>query len=549
MSKKITPEAVFKKYDRGLRFNEQISLVDNVEANENFYIGKQWEGVQSNGLPTPVFNMLKQIVQHQVASITSDNIKMNASPLEASANDKELARMTDIVNAEFAALFERNRVTTLLRDYARDAAVDGDGCLWTYWDDETDSPKTETVENTRVFFGDPNDRRVQTQPYIIIARRREVDEVKEYAEDNGVKKEDIERIRPDSDENQSKMDALVDDKCTVLVYMWRDRKSRAIHAMECVKDVVVRPERSMKVRLYPITWLNWDYVRDCYHGQALITGLIPNQQFVNKAYAMTMVSLMMSAFPKTVYDRNRVERWTNQVGAQIGVNGDVTNVAKILEPAQISPQVAQFINSAIEHTQSFTGATAAALGNTRPDNTSAIVALQRAASIPSEITKQNLYQSIEDLGRIYMEFMAHFYGKREVDVPAVDAMPQGIVAFAGLPEDTKITAEFDFGKLKDAPLFIKLDVGASAYWSEIASMQTLDNLLMNGHIDVVDYLERVPDGYVSKKQELLSKYKARLAAPPMPQPGMEAPPASPEALPVEPGAGNGALQRAIAQSI
>lgn len=549
MSKKITPEEVFKKYDRGLRFNDQISLTDNVEANENFYIGKQWEGVQSNGLPTPVFNMLKQIVQHQVATITSDNIKMNASPLRAAANDRELSQMTDIINDEFAALFERNRVTTLLRDYARDAAVDGDGCLWTYWDDETDSPVTETVENTRVIFGNPNDRRVQTQPYIIIARRREVSEVKDYAEDNGIAEEDIERIRPDDDENQSKMDALVDDKCTVLTYMWRDRKTRTIRAVECVKDVAVSPEKSLKIRLYPITWLNWDYVRDCYHGQALITGLIPNQQFVNKAYAMAMVSLMMSAFPKTVYDRNRVERWTNQVGAQIGVNGDVTNIAKILEPAQISPQVAQFISSAIEHTQSFTGATAAALGNTRPDNTSAIVALQRAASIPSEITKQNLYQSIEDLGRIYMEFMAHFYGKREVDVPAADIMPDGLMAFAGLPEDTKMTVEFDFGSLKDTPMFIKLDVGASAYWSEIASMQTLDNLLMNGHIDVVDYLERIPDGYVSKKQELLAKYKARLAAPMAEAGGQAAPPPSPDSLPVEAGAGNGALQRAMAQSI
>ena len=40
-------------------------------------------------------------------------------------------------------------------------------------------------------------------------------------------------------------------------------------------------------------------------------------------------------------------------------------------------------------------------------------------------------------------------------------------------------------------------------------MQTLDNLLKMGHIDIVDYLERIPDGYVAKRQELLSKYKLR----------------------------------------
>lgn len=497
-------QEIWKKYEEGLAFNNSIRLLESVETNENFYIGKQWEGVKSNGLPTPVFNFLKQIVQHQVASITSDNIKMNASPLAASANDRDLETLTRVVNDEFAALFERNRMTSLLRELARNAAVDGDGCLFSYWDQDT--VITEVLENTRVFFGNPNDKRVQTQPYILIARRDMLDAVREYARQQGGEPE---QVRPDTDENLSRMDELVDDKVTRLLYLWKDRESGSIHAVETVRDAVIRPEWDMKIRLYPVTWLNWDYVPDCYHGQALITGLIPNQQFVNKAYAMAMVSLMMSAFPKTVYDRNRVSGWTNQVGAQIGVNGDVTNVAKILEPAQISPQVAQFIASAIEHTQNFTGATAAALGNVRPDNSSAILALQRAASIPSEITRQNLYQAVEDLGRIYLEFMAFYYGERTVDVPAETMLSAELLQFAGISETRKMQLSFAFDQLREVPLFIKLDVGASAYWSEIASMQTLDNLLKLGHIDVVDYLERIPDGYVAKRQELLSKYKLR----------------------------------------
>lgn len=495
---------IWKKYEDGLAFNNSIRLLESVETNENFYIGKQWEGVKSNGLPTPVFNFLKQIVQHQVASITSDNIKMNASPLSASANDRELETLTRVVNDEFAALFERNRMASLLREYTRNAAVDGDGCLFSYW--EEDTVVTEVLESTRVFFGNPNDKRVQNQPYILIARRDMLDTVRDYAREHGG---EADQVRPDTDENLSRMDELVDDKVTRLLYLWKDKESGSVHAVETVRDTVIRPEWDIKIRLYPVTWLNWDYVPDCYHGQALITGLIPNQQFVNKAYAMAMVSLMMSAFPKTVYDRNRVSSWTNQVGAQIGVNGDVTNVAKILEPAQISPQVAQFIASAIEHTQNFTGATAAALGNVRPDNSSAILALQRAASIPSEITRQNLYQSVEDLGRIYLEFMAFYYGERTVDVPAEVMLPAEMLQFAGVSQTEKIQVSFAFDRLQEVPMFIKLDVGASAYWSEIASMQTLDNLLKLGHIDIVDYLERIPDGYVAKRQELLSKYRLR----------------------------------------
>ena len=553
--KKITAEKIWKLYDKGLKFNGAIDLTDCVKANENFFIGKQWEGVESNGLPTPTFNFLKQIVLHQVASITSDNIAMSASPLAAAANDKGMEQITAIVNDEFVSLFERNKITTLIREFMRNAAVDGDGCLYSFWDDDEDCVKTEVIENTRVYFGNPNDRRVQTQPYIVIARREMLDAVKEYASDHGAVQDVIDNaIKPDTDENNSDMDRLVDDKCTVLLYLYKNRDSGTIHAVESVRGTIIRDEWDMGIKLYPINWLNWDYVQDCYHGQALITGLIPNQMFVNKAYAMCMMSLMMSAFPKTVFDKNRVDKWSNQVGATIGVNGDVTNIAKIIEPAQISPQVSQFIESAIQNTQNFTGATSAALGNTRPDNTSAIIALQRAASIPSEITKQNLYQCVEDLGRIYIEFMANYYGKRAVDMAVTDVLPPEVAQFAGVPATQQMQVMFDFGQLKGLPMLLKLDVGASAYWSEIASMQTLDNLLQLQKIDIVDYLERIPDGYIAKRQELLAKYRAlqQQPSPAMPQMGGDQPQSAEgdiaetgQPAPIEGGGGYKALQRKV----
>ena len=553
--KKITAEKIWKLYDKGLKFNGAIDLADCVKANENFCIGKQWEGVESNGLPTPTFNFLKQIVLHQVASITSDNIAMSASPLAAAANDKGMEQITAIVNDEFVSLFERNKITTLIREFMRNAAVDGDGCLYSFWDDDEDCVKTEVIENTRVYFGNPNDRRVQTQPYIVIARREMLDAVKEYASDHGAVQDVIDNaIKPDTDENNSDMDRLVDDKCTVLLYLYKNRDSGTIHAVESVRGTIIRDEWDMGIKLYPINWLNWDYVQDCYHGQALITGLIPNQMFVNKAYAMCMMSLMMSAFPKTVFDKNRVDKWSNQVGATIGVNGDVTNIAKIIEPAQISPQVSQFIESAIQNTQNFTGATSAALGNTRPDNTSAIIALQRAASIPSEITKQNLYQCVEDLGRIYIEFMANYYGKRAVDMAVTDVLPPEVAQFAGVPATQQMQVMFDFGQLKGLPMLLKLDVGASAYWSEIASMQTLDNLLQLQKIDIVDYLERIPDGYIAKRQELLAKYRAlqQQPSPAMPQMGGDQPQSAEgdiaetgQPAPIEGGGGYRELQRKV----
>ena len=75
--KKLTPQGVYKLYDKGVQFNTQIGLYDTITKNENFFIGKQWEGVRSNGLPSPVFNFLKRVVLFSVANVSTDNLKLH----------------------------------------------------------------------------------------------------------------------------------------------------------------------------------------------------------------------------------------------------------------------------------------------------------------------------------------------------------------------------------------------------------------------------------------------------------------------------------------
>ncbi len=548
---------VNKRYDKSVQFKTQLGLFDTVRNNENFFIGKQWEGVESNGLPKPVFNFLKRVTLFQIATITSDNLAMQATAL-ASTSKYDLGsveQVADFVNKQFESIFERNRIVALLRQYMRNAAVDGDGCLYTYFDPDIKTGQdaegdivTELVENTRVHFGNPNIRDVQKQPYIILSRRLQVEAARDLAEDNGRGEDEIEAIRPDNEDYSNPMDEMTDDKVTVLLYLWKNRETGTIWKYQCTKGVEVEKATDTGLTLYPITWLSWDWQQDCYHGQALITGLIPNQIFINKLFAMSMISLMTTAYPKIVYDKTRIRQWDSRVGAAIGVmGGDMNGVAKIIDPASISPQIAQFIELAIDKTQSMLGASDVAMGDSRPDNTSAIIALQRAANTPMELTKQSLYQSVEDLGRIYIDHMRQFYGERYVQVkfvPKDQTIPLGMNL-----ADVEYNQKFDFSVLADIPLSLKLDVGASAYWSEVASMQTLDNLLMQDKIGIEDYLERVPNGYITKKQELLEKIKSRTAMAGM-QPPMMGGATAPildtnQPMPVMGGKGNGALQRAI----
>ena len=559
--KKITPEQVQAEYQKMLGYNTAVNLDETVRANENFFIGKQWEGVDAKGLPTPVYNFLKQVVLFSVANITTDNIKMQATPLACERTPEDVERVAEIVNKEFDRLFEFNRVPNLVREYMRNAAVDGDSCLFTFWDDTVDAGfglrggiRTEIVDNMRVGFGNTACRDPQKQPYILIERREMTKELRRAAQEAGNPRWND--IQPDTENHNTDSYKNSSERSTVLLRMWKERKTGTVWACEVSGRVMLREPWDMGLRLYPVTWINWDYIPDSYHGQALVTGLIPNQIFVNKLFAMSMISLMTSAFPRTVYDKTRIPKWNNAVGAAIGVNGgDVSGVAKIIDPAQISPQIAQFIQTSVDYTRQFLGATSAALGETRPDNTSAIIALQRAACIPSEITKQNLYKSIEDLGRIYLDFMAAYYGKRKVQVSMPD-VGTDILAFAGKDPEELETVLFDYGILNDMPMALKLDVGASSYWSEMASVQTLDNLLMQDKITIEEYLERIPDGYIPKRQELIASRK-QAAQQQMMQPEGQSTGGAPETgalvdlgqkTPIRGGGGFGDLQRKVMQT-
>lgn len=559
--KKITPEQVQAEYQKMLGYNTAVNLDETVRANENFFIGKQWEGVDAKGLPTPVYNFLKQVVLFSVANITTDNIKMQATPLACERTPEDVERVAEVVNKEFDRLFEFNRVPNLVREYMRNAAVDGDSCLFTFWDDTVDAGfglrggiRTEIVDNMRVGFGNTACRDPQKQPYILIERREMTKELRRTAQEAGNPRWND--IQPDTENHNTDSYKNSSERSTVLLRMWKERKTGTVWACEVSGRVMLREPWDMGLRLYPVTWINWDYIPDSYHGQALVTGLIPNQIFVNKLFAMSMISLMTSAFPRTVYDKTRIPKWNNAVGAAIGVNGgDVSGVAKIIDPAQISPQIAQFIQTSVDYTRQFLGATSAALGETRPDNTSAIIALQRAASIPSEITKQNLYKSIEDLGRIYLDFMAAYYGKRKVQVSMPD-VGSDILAFAGKDPEELETVLFDYGILNDMPMALKLDVGASSYWSEMASVQTLDNLLMQDKITIEEYLERIPDGYIPKRQELIASRK-QATQQQMMQPEEQSTGGTPETgalvdlgqkTPIRGGGGFGDLQRKVMQT-
>lgn len=604
----------WKLYEEGREYNNRLvpNQYNVVNTNTEFFIGNQWinlpETPAMRGLPKPTFNILKRVASLFIASLTSSGVALRFEPLayydgsNVTDPDHDAALFA---NAEVNNLLEKFKMDYRLRDALFDGAITGDYCAH-FWYDPDAMPyggafgahrgeiQMELVDGINVMFGNPNDRRVEEQPYILIVGRDTVEHLRWEAERfqknkklyksgkaNESKPDTMEsEFQPDQ-ENQDftgvggKTEIISDDNGKALYVLLYTKTSQevdklddegnpvyedvlddkgepvyedgvldaygkpvpkrkavrvietTVHVTKATRTAIIYEDVDTGLTRYPIAWGNWEKQKNQYHGRALVTGLIPNQIFINQMFATAMRHLQLMAFPKTVYNADLISSWTNEVGQAIGVRGlqpgqAISQVAYNLQPAEMSNQIFTLIDKAMAYTKECLGATDAQMGNVKPDNTSALMVLQTNAEVPLENIRSGVYEWIEDIGGILLDFMGTYYGTRPVVVdqefeefitgpdgtPQIDPqtgqmMTQKIVR--------KVLKEFDFSQFKHLWLNLRVDVGATTYFSEIAMTQTLDNLRADGTLDVIQYLERIPDKLIPKKQELIDELKGRIA--------------------------------------
>ena len=494
-------------------YGSDKNYYDVIDANIAFASGDQWRNVQADGLPKPVFNIIKRVKQFKIASLKADNITISIQPMEyrPQTNDflmQQKVKNTDLANAEIKNVLENINFDAKSRTLLGDGFDTGDWCIHWYFDmDEIPykltAPtvkgiiKAEIIDSTNIIFGNPNTRQVEKQPYLILVGRDLVKNLREEAKKNGVK--NLESIEGDSetqyqmgDNGKLENDAKGYEKALYIIKYYK--KDGVVYANKSVRGTYIYKDRNTKLNYYPIAFNNWEEVKGSYHGRAETTGIIPNQIAINKMFAMVIYHLMLTAFPTGVYDADRIDGWTNEIGAQIPVTNlqgeSIRNIAGYLEPATMSTQIIDAIELAMQYTKETLGVGDASLGNVTMNNATAIIAIQKSAAVPLENVKAAFYEFVEDCGKIIIDMMGTYYGIRPVVVTG--------------PNNERTVEEFNFNTLKDMWLHIKIDVGNASYFSEVASVQTLDNLLNNGMIEFIEYLKRIPDEIIPNKQELIT---------------------------------------------
>ena len=543
MKIKTKPNEIFQEYEDGKMFNQSRDLYSNVEKNQRFFLGDQWYGVNAPDLTKPVFNILKRVCTYYTAMLASDEVGINIAPMDETKENKVV---TDVIAKECERVLENTKTKFKWRTNIKNAVVDGDTCMYMNFNPDVETGheykgaiETEIIDNTNVIFGNPYSSDVHNQPYILIVQNLYTNQVRDYAEKKGVK--NLHDIVPDNENlvtlaesNASESDKLT----TVITKFWFqttkekgvdqfgipfEKERKTVWFTKVTKQVVLDEPADLGYKNYPIAYFTWEKVKNSYHGRSPITGLIPNQIFINKIYAMCMVYMTNMGFPKIFYDENKISKLTNSVASATKItNMDLAGkMMDAVKAPDFSNQIIQLVDSTIAYTKDFMGASDAALGNiSNPNNTSAIVAVQQASSVPLEIQKLDFYQFVEDIVRAMLDIMACRYGQRIIKLTEAQAKELNLVRtdpMTGMPmvdemgmPQYQTSLPINFSILKNLTYDLTVDVGQASYWSEQTQVQTADALFDRQVIsDPVMYLEMIPDKYIKNKGKLMEAIKTQ----------------------------------------
>lgn len=501
------PESIRREFAAGQQYKDAIGLYETYELNEAFYIGDQWRGVDADDMPKPVLNFLQRVVSMRIAKVGSQDWGVRFLAFRTDEKSDAISRM---LSDQVDQVIERTNLKAIARTAQRNENVDGDACVYFDFDADAESGMgvpgavtCEILENINVYFGNRYSRDVQSQPYIIIHQRRFLGDVKDEARENGMKDEDVESITGDSDEHQMEQDSP-SDLVTVLIKLWKE--DGTVHAIKIVNNLVLRKEWDTGYKLYPIAWTSCEIVKSSCHGRSLLTGLLPNQIAMNKAWAGILWQIWKAGFSVTVVDESRIPEWDGTPGQVLKTRGGVGSVrdaVMYLEPAPVPTSVITAMDGLMSTTRDCMGASDATMGDVNPDNASAIIALQQADEQPLELRKQAYHDFVEQMCRIIADIIRARYGKRQVMMatPTTDEY--------GQQQNEMQLQEFDFSTLDDLQMSMRVDVGASSLYSEQLQVQTASNLFTTGIIkdpaSLAIYLKVMPEKYIPSKA-ILEQY-------------------------------------------
>lgn len=511
---KETP--IWGLYERGRNYHRRIELYTDTDRNYRFYTGDQWNGAKLGGVEPVVKNFIKPIVKYKVSVIHNNLYAVNYSSenFENQAFRQEADRYCDILNRYARRIWERDKMDYKGRRVTKDSAINDEGIIYVDFNMEKMMPVNEIIKKNDIYYGNENDDNIQTQPYILIRKRMPVVNAIELALHLGLSEDKTAYIIGDNDTFEESGDSAkieLDNMVTIVYKMYKFNGT--VHFAVSSRWIEITKDVDTGLSLYPVAHFVWEEKEGSARGEGEVRHLIPNQIEVNRTEVRRVLTVKNQAYPRSVADMGKIAnpQALNAVGGIIKTNGspvdDVHKIVGIIPPAQMSPDVKQLQEDLINVTRELAGAGDVATGQVNPEDASgrAILAVQQASQAPMTEQKESYKNFIEDLARIWLDYLVVY------SMDGVNMEEEVIDPNTG--EETVQIVNIPQSVLQELQAVAKIDVTPKSPLDKFAQEQTIENLLLAGYFtaekvsELEVYANILPDDSVSPKIKILEAIK------------------------------------------
>lgn len=478
---KETP--IWTLYEKGRNYHRMTGIYTDTDRNYRMYNGNQWGKAKLGDVEPVQKNFIKPVVKYKI-SVIHDNlyaINYSSNNFENTEFRKEAERYCDMLNRYAGRVWEKDKMDFKGRKVTKDSAINDEGIIYVNFDEETQLPVNEIIKKNDIYYGNENDEDIQSQPYILIRKRMPVVNAIDLAIAEGISEGQIPFIIGDTDTFEESGEAAkleLDNMVTIIYKMYK--KDGTVHFSVATRWITIAEDINTGLSLYPVAHFNWEEKEGSARGEGEVRYLIPNQIEVNRTEVRRVLTVKYQAYPQKVVDTSKVANPSalNTVGGTIKTNGqpvdDVRKIVGTIPPAQMSPDVKQLQEDLIQITRELAGAGETATGQIDPESASgrAILAVQQASQAPMTEQKESYKNFIEDLARIWLEYLI-VYSEDGINMEeeVIDPMTgEEYVQLVKVPQSA----------LQKLQASVKIDITPKSVYDKFAQEQTIENLLIQG---------------------------------------------------------------------
>ena len=507
----IMETPIWGLYEKGRNYHRRTGIYVDTDRNYRMYNGNQWEGAKLGDVEPVQKNFIKPIVKYKI-SVIHDNlyaINYSSQNYENKAFRKEAERYCKLLNGYASRVWEKDKMDFKGRRVTKDAAINDEGIVYVDFDKEKMYPVNEIIKKNDIYYGNENDDDIQSQPYILIRKRMPVVNAIELALSKGMSDSKIDYIIGDNDTFEESGEASkieLDNMVTVVYKMYK--KDGTVRFAIATRWVDIADDIDTGLSLYPVAHFNWEEKEGSARGEGEVRYLIPNQIEVNRTEVRRVLTVKYQAYPQKVADMSKISnpQALNSVGGIIKTNGqpvdDVHKIVGTIPPAQMSPDVVKLQEDLINVTRDLAGAGDTATGSVNPEDASgrAILAVQQASQAPMTEQKESYKNFIEDLARIWLEYLI-VYSENGVNMEETVTDPN-------TGEETVQLVNVPQSALEQLQATVKIDVTPKSVYDRFAQEQSLENFLTGGFFNIQRlselkaYVKALDDDSVTPKMKL-----------------------------------------------